>query len=60
MRRIAAGVVLIRLFGLSPNDRAEIITNAINKHADALYTLNKFQFYLVNVWLDLSIFAIYL
>lgn len=34
--RIAAGVVLIRLFGLSPNDRAEIIANAINQHADEL------------------------
>ncbi|MBE8991650.1 DUF5615 family PIN-like protein [Nostoc sp. LEGE 12450] len=36
LRRIAAGVVLIRLFGLSPNDKSEIITNAINKHADEL------------------------
>ncbi|MEH1942204.1 MAG: DUF5615 family PIN-like protein [Nostoc sp.] len=36
LRRIAAGVVLIRLFGLSPNDKAEIITNAINQHADEL------------------------
>ncbi|MBN3927905.1 DUF5615 family PIN-like protein [Nostoc sp. NMS4] len=34
--RIAAGVVLIRLFGLSSNDRAEIIANAINEHADEL------------------------
>jgi len=34
--RIAAGIVLIRLFGLSPNDRAEIIANAINQHADEL------------------------
>ncbi|WP_311774170.1 MULTISPECIES: DUF5615 family PIN-like protein [unclassified Nostoc] len=36
LRRIAAGVVLIRLFGLFPNDKAEIITNAINQHADEL------------------------
>jgi predicted nuclease of predicted toxin-antitoxin system len=36
LRRIAAGVVLIRLFGLSPNDRAEIIANAINQHTDEL------------------------
>ncbi|WP_375499597.1 DUF5615 family PIN-like protein [uncultured Nostoc sp.] len=36
LRRIAAGVVLIRLFGLSPNDRAEIVANAINQHADEL------------------------
>ncbi len=36
LRRIAAGVVLIRLFGLSPNDRAEIIANAINQHPDEL------------------------
>ncbi|MBG1265667.1 DUF5615 family PIN-like protein [Nostoc sp. WHI] len=36
LRRIAAGVVLIRLFGLSLNDRAEIIANAINQHADEL------------------------
>ncbi|MEH2373786.1 DUF5615 family PIN-like protein [Nostoc sp.] len=36
LRRIAAGVVLIRLFGLSPDDRAEIIANAINQHADEL------------------------
>lgn len=34
--RIAAGIVLIRLFGLSPNDRAEIIANAINQYADEL------------------------
>lgn len=34
--RIAAGVVLIRLFGLSPNDRAEIIANGINQYADEL------------------------
>ncbi|MEH2409717.1 DUF5615 family PIN-like protein [Nostoc sp.] len=36
LRRIATGVVLIRLFGLSPDDRAEIIANAINQHADEL------------------------
>ncbi|WP_448265060.1 DUF5615 family PIN-like protein [Nostoc sp. DSM 114159] len=36
LRRIAAGVVLIRLFGLSSNDRAEIIANAINEHANEL------------------------
>ena len=36
LRRIAAGVVLIRLFGLSSNDRVEIIANAINEHADEL------------------------
>ena len=36
LRRIAAGVVLIRLFGLSSNDKAEIIANAINEHADEL------------------------
>jgi len=36
LRRIATGVVLIRLFGLSPNERAEIIANAINQHADEL------------------------
>ncbi len=36
LRQIAAGIVLIRLFGLSPNDRAEIIANAINQHADEL------------------------
>ncbi|WP_292774220.1 hypothetical protein [Nostoc sp. NMS9] len=36
MRRIAAGVVLIRLFGLSSNDRAEIIANAINEHTNEL------------------------
>ncbi|MBN3905346.1 MAG: DUF5615 family PIN-like protein [Nostoc sp. NMS1] len=36
LRRIAAGVVLIRLFGLSSNDRAEIIVNAINEHTDEL------------------------
>ncbi|MEH1942208.1 MAG: hypothetical protein V7L01_18600 [Nostoc sp.] len=28
--------MLIRLFGLSPNDRAEIVANAINQHADEL------------------------
>ncbi|BBD67296.1 hypothetical protein NIES4072_54110 [Nostoc commune NIES-4072] len=36
LRRIATGVVLIRLFGLSANDRAEIVANAINQHADEL------------------------
>jgi predicted nuclease of predicted toxin-antitoxin system len=36
LRIIAIGVVLIRLFGLSSNDKAEIITNAINQHADEL------------------------
>ncbi|WP_373529011.1 DUF5615 family PIN-like protein [Nostoc sp.] len=36
LHRIAAGVVLIRLFGLSSNDRAEIIANGINEHADEL------------------------
>ncbi|MBN3869050.1 hypothetical protein [Nostoc sp. JL33] len=36
LRRIAAGVVLIRLFGLSSSDRAEMIANAINEHADEL------------------------
>lgn len=36
LRRIAAGVVLIRLFGLSSNDRAEIIANAINEHVNEL------------------------
>lgn len=36
LRRIAAGVVLIRLFGLASNDRAEIIANAINEHVDEL------------------------
>ncbi|MEH2208390.1 MAG: DUF5615 family PIN-like protein [Nostoc sp.] len=36
LRRIAAGVVLIRLFGLSSNDKAEIIANAINEHTDEL------------------------
>lgn len=30
LRRIAAGVVLIRLFGLSQNDRAKIVANAIS------------------------------
>jgi predicted nuclease of predicted toxin-antitoxin system len=34
--RIATGVVLIRLFGLSANDKAEIVGNAINQHADEL------------------------
>lgn len=34
--RIAAGVVLIRLFGVSPTDRAEIVANAINNHCDEL------------------------
>lgn len=28
--------MLIRLFGLSPNDKAEIIANAINQHVDKL------------------------
>lgn len=36
LRRIATGVVLIRLFGLSPDERSEIIANAINQHADEL------------------------
>jgi predicted nuclease of predicted toxin-antitoxin system len=36
LRRIATGIVLIRLFGLSPDDRAEIIANTISLHADEL------------------------
>ncbi|MEJ6482317.1 DUF5615 family PIN-like protein [Nostoc punctiforme UO1] len=36
LHRIAAGVVLIRLFGLSPKDRAEIVVNAIKQHTDEL------------------------
>ena len=36
LRRIATSVVLIRLFDLSPNDRAVIVANAINQHADEL------------------------
>lgn len=36
LNRITAGVILIRLFGLSPNDKAEIVASAINNHADEL------------------------
>ena len=36
LHRIAADVVLIRLFGLASNDKAEIIANAINEHVDEL------------------------
>jgi predicted nuclease of predicted toxin-antitoxin system len=32
-RRLAPGVVLIRLAGLSPLSKAEVVTSAINKHA---------------------------
>lgn len=34
--RIAAGVVLIRLFGLPPADKAEILTNAISTYSNEL------------------------
>lgn len=35
--RIAAGVILIRLFGLSPTDKAEIVASAIKNHVDELF-----------------------
>ena len=34
--RVAAGVILIRLFGLSPADKAEILINAISAHSNEL------------------------
>ena len=36
LRRIALGVVLIRLSGLSPTSKAEIVSRAINQHANEL------------------------
>ncbi|WP_193197534.1 DUF5615 family PIN-like protein [Nostoc sp. MG11] len=36
LRRIASGVVLIRLSGLSTISKAEIVTRAVNEHADEL------------------------
>jgi len=35
-RRIASGVVLIRLAGLSPTTKAEVVASAINKHTTEL------------------------
>lgn len=35
-RRLAPGVVLIRLAGLSPMSKAEIVASTINKHATEL------------------------
>jgi predicted nuclease of predicted toxin-antitoxin system len=34
--RLAAGVVLIRLAGLSPTSKAKVVASAINKHAPEL------------------------
>jgi hypothetical protein len=36
LRRIASGVVLIRLSGLSTIRKAEIVTRAINQHTNEL------------------------
>ena len=35
-RRIAPGVVLIRLAGLSPKNKAEVVASAVNKHSTEL------------------------
>jgi predicted nuclease of predicted toxin-antitoxin system len=35
-RRLAPGIVLIRLAGLSPTNKAEVVASAINKHATEL------------------------
>ncbi len=36
LRRLATGVVLVRLAGLSPTSKAEIVSRAINQHAQEL------------------------
>ncbi|HEY9298614.1 MAG TPA: DUF5615 family PIN-like protein, partial [Phormidium sp.] len=36
LRRVAYGVVLLRLSGLSPSSKAEIVSNAIAQHAEEL------------------------
>jgi hypothetical protein len=36
LRRVSAGVVLIRLAGLTPAKKAAIVTNVISKHSQEL------------------------
>ena len=37
LHRLASGIVLIRLFGLSTKNKAEIVSEAISQHAEELF-----------------------
>ena len=42
-RRLMSGVILIRLTGLSPMNKAEVIALALNKHGTELARLSQFE-----------------